>query len=222
MWYRQRDSLRSFMRVVLIDLPGHGKSPGDGCDSVEEYRDAVYEAIKRLNVGGCYVAGHSLGGAIAMSLALLHPEVVKGIILIGTGAKLKVLPQILEGIQKDKENTTNNIITLAFSKYASSALKKDDFDETMKCRAEVIHKDFSACDRFNAMESITSLVMPALIVCGTDDSLTPPKYSHYLNKAITGSRLVLIQDSGHMVMIERPEEVSSAIKEFVDDRGGIR
>jgi pimeloyl-ACP methyl ester carboxylesterase len=208
------------MEVMLVDLPGHGKSPGDGRDSVEEYADEIYGVIKRLNVGRCCVAGHSLGGAIAMSLALSHHDVVKGVVLIGTGAKLRVLPRILEGIKKSKENTINDINTLAFSKEASSALKKDSFEEMMQCRAEVIYKDFNACDRFDMMDSISSLTIPALIVCGTEDSLTPPKYSHYLDKAIQDSRLVLIEDAGHMVMMEKPEEVNRAIGEFVRGRYG--
>lgn len=215
MWYNQRDYLKSSMEVILVDLPGHGKSPGDGCDSVEEYKEAVYGVIRRLNTGRCYVAGHSLGGAITMSLALSYPDAIKGVVLIGTGAKLRVLPQILEGITKDKENTVQNIVTLAFSKKASSTLKSDDFDETIKCRAEVIYKDFNACNHFNIMDFVSSLQVPALIICGTDDSLTPPKYSYYLNKEIKGSRLVLIEDAGHMVMMEKLEEVNRAIEEFV-------
>ena len=91
MWYSQRDYLKSSMEVMLVDLPGHGESPGDGCDSVEEYRDAVYEMIRELDIERCYIAGHSLGGAIALSLSLAYPDIIKGIILIGTGARLRVL-----------------------------------------------------------------------------------------------------------------------------------
>jgi pimeloyl-ACP methyl ester carboxylesterase len=220
MWYKQRDSLRSSMEVMLLDLPGHGRAPGNGCDSVEEYRDEVYKAIKRLDVGCCYVAGHSLGGAVAMSLALSHPEAVLGVVLIGTGARLKVLPQILEGVKENKENTIDNVIALAFSKKASSALKKEGFDEMMKCSAEVIYKDFKACDRFDVMDSIGSLKSPALIMCGTDDSLTPPKYSRYLHKTLPDASLLLIEDAGHMVMMEKPDETNRAIEKFVGgDRG---
>jgi len=215
MWYNQRDYLKSSMEVILVDLPGHGKSPGDGCDSVEEYRDTIYGVVKMLSPGRCYVAGHSLGGAIAMSFALSYPDVTKGIVLIGTGAKLRVLPQILEGITKDKDNAVQNIVTLAFSKKAPLTLKNDDFNETMQCKAEAIYKDFNACNHFDIMDSVGSLQVPALIICGTDDVLTPPKYSSYLNKEIKGSRLVLIEDAGHMVMMEKPMDVNRAIGEFV-------
>ncbi len=218
MWNKQSDYLHSFMEVVLVDLPGHGSSPGEGCDSVEEYRDEVYETLDRLNVGRYYVAGHSLGGAVTMSLALAYPDVMRGIVLIGTGARLRVLPQILQRIKRDKENTVHDIVTLAFSKDAAPAMKKDDFDETMKCGADVIYRDFRACDRFDIMDSVGSLKTPTLIVCGSNDSLTPPKYSRYLNRAIQGSRLVLVPYAGHMVMIEKPQEVNRAIREFVSEQ----
>jgi pimeloyl-ACP methyl ester carboxylesterase len=218
MWQRQRDRLRASMEVVLLDLPGHGESAGDGCDSVEEYRNATYEAIERLDAGRCYLVGHSLGGAIAISLALSHPEAVKGLVLIGTGARLRVLPQILEGLREEKGKTIRDIVALAFAEDTLPALKKHDFDETVKCRTEVIHKDFVACDRFDVMDSIATLAIPTLILCGTEDRLTPPKYSSYLHRAIRGSTLLLVEGAGHMVMMERPDEVNRAIEEFVRRR----
>ena len=138
--------------------------------------------------------------------------------LIGTGARLRVLPQILDGIIKDKEATVRSTGDFAFSKKASVELKAKAIEETMQCSAEVIHKDFTACDKFDVMDSIGSLSTPTLIICGTDDVLTPPKYSRYLNEVIPGSRLVLIEDAGHMVMMEKPIEVSNAIEEFVKGR----
>lgn len=215
MWYKQRDALQKNMEVIIVDLPGHGKSRGNACDSVEEYSESLYIMMKEQNLGKCYIAGHSLGGAICMSLTLSHPDVVKGLIIIGSGAKLRVLPQILEGIKRDKEKTVREIVALAFSQKASPSMKHEDFDETMKCSAEVIYKDFVACDHFNIMDSINRIAIPTLIICGTDDALTPPKYSRYLNKEIKGSRLVLIEDAGHMVMWEKPEEVNRAIEKFI-------
>ncbi len=218
MWCDQRDHLRSSMEVILVDLPGHGHSPGSGCTSVEEYRDAVYGLIEQANLGQVYVAGHSLGGAVAMSLALSYPSAIKGAVLIGTGAKLRVLPEILEGITQDKEKTVKRIVELAFSSKALPSLRATDFKETMECGAEVIYNDFRACDRFNVMGSVASLSVPTLILCGTDDSLTPVKYSLYLNKEIRGSKLILIEGAGHMVMMEKPDAVNRAIEEFVAGR----
>ena len=141
--------------------------------------------------------------------------------LVGTGVRLRVFPEILEGIMKDKKKTLRSIIEFAISKNAPDSLKKGCFDEMMKCRAEVIYRDFSACDHFNATNALNTINTPALIVCGTDDILTPPKYSRYLHESIKGSELVLIKDAGHMVMLEKPEEVNKAILKFVTGRDGI-
>lgn len=217
-WHSLTDYLKSSMEVILVDLPGHGQSSGEGYESVDEYADSVYSAIKEHNLLNCIVAGHSLGGAIAMSLALSHPEIIKGIILIGTGAKLRVLPQILNGIINDKANTVNEIVNIAFSKNAPSSLKKEDYNETMKCKTEVIYKDFKACDNFNIIDSLHLLNLPCLIMCGADDLLTPMKYSEFLSKQIKDSIAIFINDAGHMVMLEKPEEMSKAISDFVKSR----
>jgi len=203
------------MEVILVDLPGHGKSPGLACDSVREYSENLHRMMMEHNLGKCYIAGHSLGGAISMSLTLSHPDAVKGLIIIGSGAKLRVLPEILDGITRDKEKTVCEIVALAFSQKTSPSMKRVDFNETMKCSADVIFRDFNACNRFNIMDLVNKITAPTLIICGTDDALTPPKYSQYLNKEIKGSQLILIEDAGHMVMWEKPEEVNKAIEEFV-------
>ncbi len=219
MWQGQKDYLKRSVEVLLVDLPGHGRSPGDGCNSVEEYRDAIYGALDRLKTGPCFVAGHSMGGAITMSLTLAYPDVVKGVILVGTGAKLRVLPEILQNIKKERDKTVWRIIDLSFSPKAPAELKQKDFGETMKCPAEIIYKYFNACDHFNIMDAAKSIKVPALILCGRDDALTPPKYSEYLHAQLQGSNLLLVEGAGHMVMWEKPEQVNEAIEQFVSSSG---
>jgi len=219
-WYRLRDYLAPFIEVVLIDLPGHGRSPGNGYDSIEGYRDAIFNTIKGSDLEGCYMAGHSLGGAIAMSFAIAYPEMIKGLILLGTGARLKVLPQILEGILSNKEETLKQIIKFAFSDKTDEGLVEIHYHETSKCPEEIVYRDFYACDRFNIMDRLDVISSPTLILCGRDDKLTPPKYAEYLNSRIKNSKLIIIEDAGHMLMLEKPEEVGIAIKGFVEKQPG--
>ncbi|HNQ63924.1 MAG TPA: alpha/beta hydrolase [Syntrophorhabdaceae bacterium] len=216
-WLYQTKGLKSQCEVIAVDLPGHGMaSVGKGCTSIKEYRDSIQDTLSSSGIDKCFMVGHSMGGAIAMSFAMTFPDTVKGIVLVSTGAKLKVFPQILEGLMKDKENTLNSIIEHAISKNAPDTLKMGYFEEMMKCSPEVIYGDFLACDRFNAMGTLNTINLPTLIICGTEDVLTPPKYSIYLQENIKGSRLVLIKDAGHMVMMEKPGEVNNAIIGFVN------
>jgi pimeloyl-ACP methyl ester carboxylesterase len=213
-WYFQRE-LQGSMEVVLLDLPGHGQSPGPALDSVEGYRDSVYETLQSMNLTRCYIAGHSMGGAIAMSLALAYPDIVKGLILIGTGARLRVMPEILEGVLKEKESTLRMITENAFGTSAPQVMKENGLKEMMKCEAETLYRDYIACDHFDIIGSVRDIKMPTLILCGRSDLLTPPRYSEYLYRQIKGSDIGLIDGAGHIVMIEKPRELNTAIENFV-------
>lgn len=216
-WYFQKEYLSRSMEVILLDLPGHGKASGDGCDRLEECRDAVHEALTTLGLDRCYLVGHSMGGAIAMLFALTYPELLEGLVLVATGAKLRVFPEILQGLLRDKEGTVRKIAELAFSRKTDASVIESGFNEMMKCRKEVIHRDFSSCEQFNVMDRARRITVPTLILCGGDDLLTPPIYSEFLNAEIPDSKLVRIPDAGHLLMIEKPAPVNRAIESFVTE-----
>ena len=215
-WYYQKEYLKDLMKVILIDLPGHGKSSGSACETIEEARDIVRDAIMELGIHKCYLAGHSMGGGIAISFALAYPELLKGILLVCTGAKLRVLPAILKEILENKEDTVRMIMMdYAFSNKTPQKMKENGFKDMMKSSATTIYKGFSACDKFSAIGSLDKITLPTMIIGGKDDLLTPPAFSEYLYKHIKGSDLVIVEDAGHMVMIEQSDAVNKAIKSFV-------
>jgi pimeloyl-ACP methyl ester carboxylesterase len=211
--YLQRSS-----EVILLDLPGHGKSGGEGSRNITDYVSTLTELILRKGMEGCYAVGHSMGGLVAMSLGLAHPELLKGLVLVTTGARLRISAEILEWIMEDKEKTVKMMMDLAFSKKSAPFLVQAAVAEMMKTPAQVIFGDFYACEQVDITEQVKEITMPTLIICATDDVLTPSEHSEYLNRAIRGSRLVTIPDAGHMVTLEKPKEVSQAIEEFVAHR----
>jgi pimeloyl-ACP methyl ester carboxylesterase len=214
-FYFEKQYLQRSAEVILLDLPGHGKSGGEGSRNITDYVGTLAEVILRKGMEGCYAVGHSMGGLVVMSLALAHPELLRGIVLITTGARLRISPEILEWIMEDKEKTVKMMMNLAFSKKSAPFLVQAAVAEMMKTPAEVIFGDFYACEQADITEQVKEIAMPALILCATDDVLTPPEHSEYLNRVIRGSRLVSIPDAGHMVTLEKPKEVSQAIEAFV-------
>lgn len=214
-WLLQKAYFERTNRVVLVDLPGHGKSGGESLDSIEAYAEAVKAALEEDATSPAYIAGHSMGGAVAMHLAISYPGLFTSLILISTGARLRVYPEILGNILNDKEGTARMIIDTAFSAAMPAAFKEKAFAEYIRNDARTIFNDFTACDRFNVTDSLGTISVPTLIICGTDDRLTPPKYSRYLAENIPGANLELIEAAGHMVMIEKPGDVNKAIKTFI-------
>jgi pimeloyl-ACP methyl ester carboxylesterase len=150
-------------------------------------------------------------------LALTHPEAIKGVVLVGTGARLKVLPLILNGININFEETIPKIVQYAYSRKAPPELIEDGVAQMLKCRPEVLHGDFSACDRFDVMKEVEKIGLPTLILCGEDDALTPVLYSQFLHSRIRGSKLEVLSNAGHMVMMESPRAFNEKIKEFIFD-----
>jgi len=214
-WYFQREYLKRSMEVILLDLPGHGQSPGEGLARIEDAQNIVHGAIAKLGLEKFFLVGHSMGGAIAMLFALAYPELLDGLVLVSTGARLRVLPEILDGLLKDKEATVRRITELAFSSKAHPAIIETGFKEMMKCQKEVIYSDFESCEQFSLMGRVKEISTPTLILCGEDDLLTPPKFSEYLSAEIPDSRLVRIPDAGHILMVEKPDPVNKAIEAFV-------
>jgi len=77
--------------------------------------------------------------------------------------------------------------------------------------------DLRACDAFDVMERLDEIRIPTLAVCGSDDIMTPPKYAQYLADKLHDARPVVIPGGTHMVFAEKPQEVNSAIAEFMQE-----
>jgi pimeloyl-ACP methyl ester carboxylesterase len=214
-WTFQKAYFERDFRPILLELPGHGDSGGGGEETVGAYADHVHAFIKELRLPKLFVIGHSMGGAITQTLALRYPEALKAIVLVGTGARLKVLPLVLEGIQGNFKTAVEKITRLAFSQKASSVLIERGIEYLMRCPPKVLFGDYLACDRFDLMDEIEKIELPALIVCGEDDTLTPVKYSEFLHGRIRGSMLRVLSGAGHMVMLESPEAFNEALRAFI-------
>src|SRR5512133_3755617 len=82
-------------RVLAVDLPGHGAAPGPAPGSVAAFASAVEALLDAHGIASAVIAGHSMGGAIALTLALERPARVAGLVLVSTGARLRVAPEAL-------------------------------------------------------------------------------------------------------------------------------
>jgi pimeloyl-ACP methyl ester carboxylesterase len=202
-------------RVLTVDLPGHGKSTGPGRDTVADYAADLIGLLDGLAIPRAVVAGHSMGGAIALQLGLSYPDRVAGLILIGTGARLRVHPDILNRVASDPGTTTALIVSWEYAPGTPQTSLDRGQRLLLAVDPQVIEGDFRACDRFNVMTELDQIAAPALIIVGAEDRLTPVKYGQYLSEHIPRARLLVIEHAGHMVMLEQPEAVSKAVQDWL-------
>jgi pimeloyl-ACP methyl ester carboxylesterase len=216
-WSYQKGFFEKEFNPIVIELPGHGESGEEGEEEIVTYAEQVYTFLQAVGFRKIFLVGHSMGGAIVQTLALTHPEVIKGIILVGTGAKLKVLPMILDGVKADFEETVRKITQFSHSRKTPLVFIERGIADMLQSRPEVLYGDFAACDRFDVMREVEKIDLPTLILCGEDDELTPVKYSQFLHSRIKGSKLEVLPNAGHMVMMEAPQAFNEKIAEFVSN-----
>jgi pimeloyl-ACP methyl ester carboxylesterase len=201
--------------VYALDLPGHGRSDGPGRDSVAGYVAALIGFLDATGTQRAVLVGHSMGGAVSQLTALTHPRRVAGLVLVGTGARLRVAPAILDGILDDFDASIDLVTRFAWARDAPGELIDRGREMMAGTAPEVIHGDFAACDAFDVMQRLGEIDAPTLVITGTADLLTPHKYGVFLAEHIRDARLVTVEGGGHMMALEQPAPVARAVAEFI-------
>ena len=195
MWGLQE---RRFERAVLLDLPGHPTGPA--CRRADELADALAPLIARVD-GPRVVVGHSLGGAVAIELARRHPELVDGLVLLATGARLPVPEWVMESLRADFAAECERLLTASFAGGPSRALER--WREAMHAAGpEALEADYLACRSFDVRGGLGEVRVPALVIAAAEDTLTPPWLSEELARELPLAQMALVPGAGHMVMAE--------------------
>lgn len=205
------------VEVYAIDLPGHGASPGAGASSIREYAEAVRAWMVSVDLGPAVCAGHSMGSAIALTLARSNPEALAGLVLIGSGAALRVNSALLDLTSSDATagQAMDLIVQWSFGAQAPPRLVDLARRRMAQVPAQVLHQDLQACAEFDLRPEIGRILQPCLIICGSQDRMTPPKLSQALADTLPRNRLRWVEGAGHMVMLEEPASVASEIQSFL-------
>ena len=161
------------------------------------------------------VLGHSLGGAIVQELALTHPELMRGVILTSTGPRLPVNPALLTGIKENFLPTVQTIVGWAYTKDVDKQLLRQGVEQMAMTDPQVLHDDFASCDAFDTSERLANLRLPALIVVGSKDKMSPPELSRAMAQVIPDAELKIIEGGGHMLPQEQHREFNQVIEEFM-------
>jgi pimeloyl-ACP methyl ester carboxylesterase len=202
------------LRVLTLDLPGHGLSAGVGRTTVDAYADVVAALVEALHLDAVTLVGHSMGGAIGQILALRRVDWLAGLVLVGTSARLRVADAIRTGLQTDFPATTTQLARWLWGPTATPVQRALSAFAMRQQGANVVHGDFLACHHFDVRERIREIRLPTLVVGASHDQMTPFKQSERLAAGIPGAQLVCIPRAGHMMALEQPLHTIAAIQQF--------
>lgn len=211
-WTYQLEGIQDY-NLIALDLPGHGGSEGSAADNIIAYREYVWSFIQALKLKKFVIAGHSMGGGVALELALAYPEALQGLIIVASGARLRVNPAVLDALARGEHPFES--LKFSYSPKINPDVLVKAANEMKNVPTDVYLADFMACNELNIMDRVNKISIPTLIICGQDDQMTPPKYSEFLHRELSHSTIARIPDAGHMVMIEKPDLVNAAIIKFL-------
>ena len=229
MWILQTRYLANHgWNVLAPDLPGHGKSAGDAPRTVEAAAEFVLALMDAAGLAHVALVGHSFGSLIALEVAARSGERVSHLVLAGTAFPMKVSPALLETSMKEPLKAITMVNVLSHSMLApppsglgpgtwvygsSRALMRRVLASNPK--VNLFHTGFKACDDYRNGESAMQKVKaPTLFLLGKRDRMTLPEAAQSLiNKAANGK--VVMIDVGHQMMLEAPDGVLFAIRDFL-------
>jgi pimeloyl-ACP methyl ester carboxylesterase len=229
MWEYQYGAIGSMYRIIAPDLRGHGKTAApDGVYTIGDMADDVIETLDALGINEpVVVGGHSMGGYVALSIAVRYPERLRGLVLINTRASADTADAA-----RGRETTAKEIEATGRSEAAvSSMLGKLFAPGSAERQAEHIERIGQVMRRTRPRTVVAALrgmatrpdrtadlariTVPTLVLAGSDDQLIPPLESRRMAEALPNARLVMVPDAGHMAPLENPVAVDEALHAFL-------
>ncbi|MEO6842647.1 MAG: alpha/beta hydrolase [Bradyrhizobium sp.] len=207
--------------VLAPDLPGHGRSQGSPLPSIADMADWTATLLESAGATKARLVGHSMGSLIALETSARHPAKVSGLSLIGAAATMTVGPDLLRAAEANDQAAIDmvSIWGLGFQAELGGSLAPGMWMHSgaqrvlEKCRPGVLFNDLSACNAYQgALAAAAKVTVPTTLILGERDMMTPAKAGKTLAAAIPNAKTIVLSGAGHMMMVERPDELLAALR----------
>jgi pimeloyl-ACP methyl ester carboxylesterase len=207
--------------VLAPDLPGHGRSQGEALTTIADLADWTAALIEAAGAKTARLIGHSMGSLIALEAAARHPGKVTHLDLMGTAGTMTVGPDLLKDAEANQHSAIDmvSIWGLGFRAELGGSLAPGLWMHSGAQRVleatkpGVLFADLNACNTYqNALTAAGQLDIPVTLILGERDMMTPAKAGKTLAAALKNARTVILPGTGHMMMVERPDDVLAALQ----------
>ena len=201
----------SGFEIWAPSLPGRDGTGGEPPTSAAEAAAWLATWLDAARLPHPIVVGHSYGGAVAIELALARPS-VPGLVLAGTGARLRVAPAVLQVAEDAAARGEHMSTRPSFGASVPDAITGPYDRAAQRTPSTTSLADWRSCNGFDRMDALSEITVPVLVVGGETDTLTPPKYHRYLADGLPRATLEMIPDVGHMLPFEAPETFARLLR----------
>jgi 3-oxoadipate enol-lactonase len=220
--------LEKNFRILAMDLRGHGsssKTPGPY--SMELFAQDILGLMNSLDIKQAHFMGHSMGGAVLQDLIIQKPELFNSLTLISSFASIDhhlevVLLELLR-ILKDDGYTDffNECLKLAntpeFIEKNQELFREIEKVMAKKSSIASLEHTINACLNINYLKSLNNVKKPTLIITGEEDAFIPVEHGMKINNLITHSKIEIMPDASHNMLVEQPYRTYRLMKGFLDN-----
>ncbi|HNP49228.1 MAG TPA: alpha/beta hydrolase, partial [Bacteroidia bacterium] len=207
--------------LILPDLRGFGKSPGvEAIYSMESFADDLKNLLDKLKIERTYLAGHSMGGYVALSFAEKYPDKVLGLAMVASQAgedSPEAKSKRYLAVEDVQKNGVGNIADQMSLKLSANDTSRKFLHKLIlsQNKSGVIGALRAMAERKNLFSVLTNSTFPVILIHGDADILIPVEKSLEMNARSAKSFLSVISGSGHMPMMDEPKKVAEAFRMFL-------
>lgn len=203
-------------RTLALDLPGHGLSRPPGRRTINTYATVIEQFVAALAPRRLVVAGHSMGSAVALTLALRNQVALDGLILLGAAARMPVGDALISGSLSSLEQAADFVAEHGFA-VSSPDEQTSVRRQILETGATTTFGDFLACNRFDIRSRLSDICIPVRIISGDLDRLTPFRFAQSLAAGLPDARLSILEQTGHFAMLEQSARVALLIDGYLSE-----
>jgi pimeloyl-[acyl-carrier protein] methyl ester esterase len=235
-WRSVRDHLAEHFRLHLVDLPGHGFSPACAFDLQGNTSDCMLESIAEILPESCTICGWSLGGEIAIELALREPVRIRKLVLVSTtpcfvkreswqwGMEASMLQLFAQNLKRDYRTTMKRFLTLQVNGGSDTA---STLSRLRKSLAERKEPDEAALEAglqilltSDLREKLKYIRQPVLLLHGENDVITHPSAAKWMSAQLRESELIMLPHCGHAPFLSHPDQFIKGLIQLRDGAMG--
>jgi 3-oxoadipate enol-lactonase len=217
-WAPQLEHFGRSRRAVAFDYPGYGESAFIEGATRDDFAAAILAAMDSLEIDRAHVCGLSLGGVIAIAMHAIAGQRCASLILADTFAVHPDGQGIYErsvAASHDLEALAKARVDMLLAQPADPAIRSDVVGTMAKIDPAAYRVGAEAVWLADQRDRARAIDVPTLILCGSDDKVTPPALSNELAALVPGALYVEIERAGHLSNLERPEDFNRAVEEFI-------
>jgi 3-oxoadipate enol-lactonase len=224
-WSQQVPAVAADYRVLLVDLPGHGRSAlPRGRLTVGRMAAALEALLLDAGEEPAHVVGLSLGGCVGLALALQAPAQVRSLTLVNAFARLRpahggaALRMALRGLlvaAAPMSAVGALVARTVFPRPEQDALRDLVAARLARTSRRAYAGAMAALARFDVRDALAGVRCPTMVVAGVDDATIGIEAKDALARAIPGARWVVVPGSGHVTNVDQPAVFNAALREFL-------